>query len=138
MEFKNEKVIKTYEENNTLYIEINHIKLSFMTYNYKLLNNLIKTDYLDISSDLDIACMKIWAIQNRATNKDYVDLYYIFKKYDLQEIINAFYQKFWNIVNENLILKSLVYFDDIIEEELILKDKINFQEIKKFFIKLIK
>jgi len=53
------------------------------------------------------------------------------KKYDLQEIINAFYQKFWNIVNEILILKSLVYFDDIIEEELILKDKIILQKIKK-------
>jgi predicted nucleotidyltransferase component of viral defense system len=27
----------------------------------------------------DIGAMKLWAIQNRATSKDYVDLYYLIK-----------------------------------------------------------
>jgi hypothetical protein len=38
--------------------------------------------------------MKIWAIQKRATNKDYVDLYYIFENYNLEKLIINFYDKF--------------------------------------------
>jgi predicted nucleotidyltransferase component of viral defense system len=65
-----------------------------MTYKYSLLKKIINTDYLNILSDLDISAMKLWAIQNRATNKDYVDLFYILKHYSLNEIISAFYKKF--------------------------------------------
>jgi len=136
--FKNEKIIKTYEENNTLYIEINNIKISFMTYKYNLLQKLINTEYLNILSDLDISAMKLWAIQNRATNKDYVDLYYILKKYSINEVISAFYSKFWKVISENLILKSLVYFDDIEEQELIIHDDINFYDVKNNLEKLVK
>ena len=136
-EFQQEKVVKTYEENNTLYIEINSIKISFMTYKYELLEDIIQTDYLNLASDLDISAMKLWAIQNRATNKDYVDLYYILHKYSLEEIIQSFFQKFWKVINENLIKKSLVYFEDIKEEKLILHKNINFEEVKDFLIKKI-
>jgi hypothetical protein len=38
--------------------------------------------------------MKLWAIQKRATNKDYVDLYFIFQKIGLSELIDKFYIKF--------------------------------------------
>jgi len=92
---------------------------------------------LKILSDVDIATMKLWTIQNRTTNKDYIDLYYILQKYNLDEIINNFYEKFWKIINENLIKKSLVYFDDIIEEELILKEKISFDEVKNYLRKKV-
>jgi hypothetical protein len=53
-EFKNEKVIKIFEEKNTLYLEINDIKISFMTYKYNLLESLIETDFLNISNFVDI------------------------------------------------------------------------------------
>ena len=135
--FKGEDIIKTFEENNTLYIEFNRVKISFMTYKYPLLEDLIKTDYLNIVSQIDIWCMKLWAIQNRATNKDYVDLFYIFKEYSLKFLIKPFYQKFWKVINENLISKSIVYFDDIENEELILNEKIDFNIVKENLIKLV-
>ena len=137
-EFKEEKIIKTYEENNTLYIEINDIKISFMTYKYDLLKKLIETEYLNLLSDIDISAMKLWAIQNRATNKDYVDLYYILQNYSLITIISKFYEKFWYIVNENMSKKSLIYFDDIEEQELILHKNLTFEEVKVFLVKIIK
>lgn len=136
-EFKTDKVIKTFEENNTLYIEINDVKISFMTYKYDLLEELIKTEYLDIASFIDIWAMKLWVIQNRATNKDYVDIYYILHKVNILDLIWKFYQKFWRVVSENILLKSLVYFDDIDNEELIMNEKINFEDVKKYLIVLI-
>lgn len=62
----------------------------------------------------------------------------IFQKYSLDEIIHFFYKKFGQIVNENLILKSLVYFEDIEEQQLIMKTHITFEEVKIFLEKLVK
>jgi hypothetical protein len=136
-EFKWEKVKKIFEENNTLYVEINNIKVSFISFKHKLLKKLIKTQYLNIVDFIDIGAMKLWTIQNRATNKDYVDLYFIFKKIKLTELIDKFYIKFWDVVNKNLIFKSLIYFDDIEVEDLIMNKKLDFSEVKKFLEKLV-
>lgn len=132
------EVIKTYEEKNTLYVLINEVKISFFTYNYKNIWNIIETPYFNIYSIEDIGAMKLWAIQNRATNKDYVDLYYIIKKIWLEKLINIFFEKFWKIVTKSYILKSLVYFEDIVEEELIIKDKnLTFKKVKTYLEKEI-
>lgn len=134
--FNEYEVIKTYEEKNTLYILVNWVKISFFTYNYPTISNIIEHKYFNIFSIEDIWAMKLWAIQNRATDKDYVDLYYIIKYIWLNNLIDNFFKKFWNIVTKSYLLKSLVYFDDIIEEKLILKDKnIDFDNIKNYLKK---
>jgi hypothetical protein len=137
--FEWQEIKKTFSEKNTLYIEVNQVKISFFGYKYKLIDNLIKTDFFDLASYKDIGAMKLWAIQKRATNKDYIDLYYIFQKLDLETLINCFFLKFWKIITTQIILKSLVYFDDIIEEKLFLSDeKLSFNMVKEFFINCIK
>lgn len=130
------EVIKTYEEKNTLYVLVNDVKISFFTYNYKNIWEIIENLYFNIYSIDDISAMKMWAVQNRATNKDYVDLYYIIKKIWLKKLIDNFFEKFWKIVTKSYLLKSLVYFEDIVEEKLILKDKdLNFGKVKKYLEK---
>lgn len=62
---------------------------------------------------LDIACMKIAAISQRGTKKDFVDLYVLLQKYTLDEMLKAFEKKYTGTSYQKLhILKSLVYFDD--------------------------
>jgi ethanolamine utilization protein EutA (predicted chaperonin) len=65
-------------------------------------------------------------------------LFYILKHYSLNEIISAFYKKFWKIISKNLILKSLIYFDDIEEQELIINNNIKFCDIKQNLEILVK
>lgn len=137
--FSNFDVIKTYEEKNTLYILVNWVKISFFTYKYKNIWEIIETKYFNIFSVEDIACMKLWAIQNRATNKDYVDLYYLIQKLWVEKIIIYFFKKFGNITTKIYLQKSLIYFDDIIEEKLVLKDRtLNFDKIKSYLENEIK
>lgn len=132
------EIIKTYEEKNTLYIIVNWVKISFFTYEYKNIWDKINTKYFNIYSLEDIGAMKLWAIQNRATNKDYVDLYYIIKKIWIKKLLDNFFLKFWNVVTKSYLLKSLVYFEDITNEDLILKDKkLNFNKVKKYLINKI-
>jgi len=138
--FYDYKVLKIQEEKNTLTILIDKsIKLGFFSYKYKLLGKMIEEKYLSLASIEDIACMKLSAILSRATNKDYIDLYYIFKKHSFEEILNLCEKKFADI-DINLILKSLVYFDDVELEPIVFKheSQIEFDEVKRFLIQLVK
>ena len=138
--FYEHKIIKVQEEKNTLTVLIDEdIKLSFFSYKYKTLKPLIDEKYLSLASVEDIACMKLSAILSRATNKDYIDLFYIFKKYNIDEILNLAKEKFDDI-DINLVLKSLVYFGDVEFEPIVFKHnaKVEFDEIKNFLISLLK
>jgi len=135
-------------EKNTLSILLqSEIKISFMTYEYDLLNPLISTEYINIASIPDIACMKLSTIMQRSALKDYVDLYEILKIYSLEELL-LFAKKKYSIIDSTVILKSLSYFEDIIDEPLIYQDEKNkpslpvlkhfFQnEVKKYIEKII-
>lgn len=133
--FAGHEIIKTQEEKNTLTVFIdNNIKLSFFTYKYKLIDKLINEPYFKIASILDIACMKLAAIISRATNKDYIDLYFICEIIKLKEILINFSKKLPEL-DYNLVLKSLVYFEDIKKEPIKFKNNrnIDFKNIKNFF-----
>lgn len=138
--FQGHKILKIQEEKNILTVLIDkNIKLSFFSYEYDMLKEKKNEENLFLASIEDIACMKLSAILSRASNKDYIDLYYIFKKYELKEIIDLCKRKFIDI-DANLILKSLVYFEDVKIEPIIFKhDKqVNFSAVKKFLVNLIK
>ena len=126
----------TQVENNTLCILLHsEIKIIFMTYNYKLLNSLIPTKYINIASIPDIACMKLSTIMQRSALKDYVDLYEIMKMYSLKQLL-SFAKEKYPMIDSTVILKSLSYLEDIIDEPLIYQDKKikpSLEVLKKFF-----
>ncbi len=138
--FQQHTLKRVQDEKNTLTIIIdNNIKISFFTYKYKLLNQLHEEPYLQIASIEDIACMKLNAIVSRSTMKDYVDLFFILQKTTIKNLLNKYSTKFPSL-DTNLILKSLVYFDDIVDEPIIFKNNFstNLEELKNFFIEIIK
>ncbi len=132
--FKEYSIKKIQEEKNTLTIIVdNDIKLSFFTYKYPLVKPIIEEEFLRLASVEDIACMKLSAIVSRATEKDYVDLYFILQEYELADLLKLTAQKFLSL-DETLIVKSLTYFTDITEEEIIFKHQqnISFSKVKTF------
>lgn len=132
--FQNHKVAKIQEEKDTLTFVIDDtIKISFFAYPYKPINPLLDEDNFKMASLEDIGAMKLSAITNRSVLKDYVDLYFILHKISLEELFKLTKEKFPTI-DINLILKSLVYFDDIQEEPILFKhnDDVSFESIKKY------
>jgi predicted nucleotidyltransferase component of viral defense system len=132
--FKDHVLTKIQEETNTLSVIVDEsIKLSFFTYSYPLLNNVIEEEYLRVASVEDIACMKLSAVTGRASNKDYIDLYYILQNTSLLHLLEIAEKKFSSL-DANLILKSLVYFDDISHEPILFKEgkEIPFETVKTF------
>jgi hypothetical protein len=138
--FSSHEIIRTQVEKNTLSVLVDdHIKVSFFKYKYLLLENLISTEYFDVASLIDIACMKVNAVVNRATLKDYVDLYFILKQKELIEIMDGLKIKMPEL-DTLLALKSIIYFEDIdANEPIIFKtEKVSLDEIKDCLIVEVK
>lgn len=130
--FVGHTLVKVQDEKNTLSVIIDDsIKLSFMTFKYPLIRPLIKERDMSIAALEDIACMKLSAITARATQKDYVDIFFLLKKFTLAELLTFVREKMPSL-DENIILKSLVFFDDIEPEPIkfIEGNEVDFSEIK--------
>ena len=135
--FEEDEVILSEIKEDTLIVFINNIQVSFFQYNYPLLKNLIKKDGLYIASLEDILAMKVIAIIQRGTKKDFIDLWTIMKekKYSLQDIFIFCKTKYGKAFSESIALKALTYFKDA-EEETPDEEESNFswESIKKYLI----
>ncbi len=137
--FVGHKISITSEEKNTVsWVIDERIQVSFFGYHHRLQKPLIETKYFNIASIEDIACMKFSAITGRSVEKDYVDLYFIFQKFSLSELLEIFKIKYPTL-DIALILKSLVYFDDIEKEHIVFKEghDVSFETIKEYLQKLV-
>jgi len=135
--FEEDEVILSEIKEDTLIVFLNNIQVSFFQYNYPLLKNLIKKDGLYIASLEDILAMKVIAIIQRGTKKDFIDLWTIIKekKYSLQDIFIFCKTKYGKAFSESIALKALTYFKDA-EEETPEEEESNFswESIKKYLI----
>jgi hypothetical protein len=138
--FTGHLLMVTQNEKNTISCIIDDtIKFSFFGFKYKVLRPFIETEYFNLASIEDIACMKFSATLSRSLEKDYVDLYFILQSFDLKTLIDISLEKFENI-DSALILKSLIYFDDIVNEPIIFKEnhEVSFEVVKDFLKKTVK
>jgi len=138
--FTGHTLMVTQNEKNTISCIVDDtIKFSFFGFKYKVLKPFIETEYFNLASIEDIACMKFSAILSRSLEKDYVDLYFILQNFDLKTLIDISLEKFENI-DSALILKSLIYFDDIVNEPIIFKEnhEVSFEVVKDFLKKVVK
>ena len=77
---------------------------------YSLLNQIKIDEGIPIASLEDIAAMKINAINNRGSKKDFWDLYFLLNIFDLKEIIEFSIKKY-PAISVWSVLKSLNWFE---------------------------
>ena len=91
---------------------INQVKVDLVKYDrYQWLEDVIYDDQIRIAGLKDIAAMKIAAITNRGSKKDFIDLFFLLKPFSIKEII-GFYQMKYPDSNTFSAIRSLTYFDD--------------------------
>ena len=114
----------------------NSVKFSYFYYSYNLIAKTVDFDGIALASLKDIAAMKLVAITDRGTKKDYIDLYFLAQKFSFEEMFD-FYEEKYNLIDSNriIILKSMGYFLDADESEMpVMIEKTNWEEVKAFFI----
>ena len=97
---------------NELSVVVNKVKLTFYRYPFKIgfRENFDGIKMADIKT---LAAMKALALGKRAKWKDYVDLYFIFKGYSLNDVVDKAEELFGGEFNEKLFRVQLAYFEDI-------------------------
>lgn len=119
---------------------IGKVRFSLFFYNYPLLFKLHNFFKIKIADIKDIAPMKIAAIADRGTKRDFIDTYFIIKIkkiLTMEEVLNLYDKKF-KVLEQNKfhIIKSLAYFEDAEKDEMpkMIKE-INWEDIKEYFEK---
>ena len=129
------KILKQSE--NIHIFTLNGIKVDFVNYPYPWIRNPIFLDGITLADIEDIIPMKLSAITNRGTKKDFVDIYYLMKKYTLSGMLRLYNDKYAD-GSVFLVLKSLSYFEDAdVDEDPFLVESIEWEAVKSTIQRLV-
>ena len=100
---------------NTVRGEVDGIKLDIMAHRYPMVGDPVVVDGLRMASLKDIVAMKLNAIANRGSKKDFWDYAELLNLFSRDEMLGFFAEKY---TDENVwyVEKSLSYFGDADEE----------------------
>lgn len=98
-------------ENATLIGRINQIKVDIIFYPFKLIDDLITEYDIMLLSTKDIAPMKLSAIAQRGSKKDFFDMYELLQLYSLDRMFDFYKQKYPN-TDITFLIRPLTYFED--------------------------
>ncbi|MBU0998062.1 nucleotidyl transferase AbiEii/AbiGii toxin family protein [Patescibacteria group bacterium] len=119
----------------TVWGKVGVTKFSLFYYKYPLLAKTHSFMGINLLNLKDIAAMKVSALGDRGTKRDFIDLYFLSKKYTLDEMLSFYDQKFFDLNDKTYhLIRSFDYFEDA-ENDLLPKMlvKVSWNEVKKFF-----
>ena len=128
-------------EKDTLYGTLEEAKISFIAYpQFIPLHPFITDHMMNILDARDIAVMKIIAVSQRGTKRDFFDLYWYTKnKEPLADVVKRIgfeYPKLQH--NYHHIMKSLTYFDDAEEDpEPQIFFEASWEQVKQYFLTIV-
>lgn len=117
------------------------VKFSLFFLKYRLIApSAIILRNINLASLEDIAAMKIAAISDRGTKRDFIDLFFLVKHFPLEKILKFYDQKYKNLAAQRThILRSLVYFTDAEQDPMPEMIKtVDWEKVKEFFTKEVK
>jgi hypothetical protein len=117
--------------NNISIFLIDNIKVDLVNYPYPWIEEAIYEDNIRLAGLQDIAAMKLSAVAGRGTKKDFIDIFFLLKKFSLSDMLGYYNSKFHD-ASDMLVLKSLTYFEDAeAEEEPRMLYPLDWEEVKK-------
>jgi len=123
------KLIETYK--------VNGIKVDFVEYTYPWLKDVLEYDNLKLALVEDIAAMKLAAITNRGTKKDFVDLFFLLDYFSIDQMFELYTRKYSDALVLP-VLKSLTWFEDADDEPMpIMLKPCDWNNVKKTIIKAV-
>ena len=113
------------------------VKFSLFAYPYPFVTPSIPYRGLLVASIVEIAAMKVVAISQRGTKRDFIDLYFILQQVPMLNIAQVMIEKYGkDSVNGIHIGKSLVYFADAdsdYEPAYLPGKEVKWEKVKLFF-----
>jgi nucleotidyltransferase AbiEii toxin of type IV toxin-antitoxin system len=118
----------------TLYGTVHGVRVSFLEFRYRMLDSLLawREFGCNLAGLRDLACMKLSAIAQRGSKKDFVDLFALgHNGFSLADMLEWYRAKF-NVEDTGHVLYALTYFDDADAERMPrMIWKVDWKEIKR-------
>lgn len=120
-----------------LIVDVDGIKVSLFKYEYPFMEKPVFYKGVQVAGILDIASMKVIAISQRGTKRDFIDLFFILQDMPFHKVAEHMVRRFGRErINPIHIGKSLVYFSDAEsnpDPEYINGKELSWDNVKKFF-----
>lgn len=115
--FSSLTVMVTYSSPEQLDVLIDEVKVTFLQYEYPLIDRLVDLQKVPAAGIREIAAMKAFSIGKRLSYKDYVDWYFLLseKLVELPGIISLAGQKYSHDFNDRLFLGQLASVGEVHE-----------------------
>lgn len=112
------------------FLIVDGVKVDIVNYPYNWIDKPVIENGIILAGIKDISAMKLSAITNRGTKKDFIDLYFLLKRFSFNELIDFYLEKYSD-AQLFTVLKSLTYFEDAEADPLpVMVDSISWDEAK--------
>ena len=102
-----------FSANNTIKGSIDNVQVDILAHRYPLISEPLTEERITMLSLQDIIALKLNAITTSGQRvKDFIDLFYLLREFNLSEMI-GFYKTKYKQYNEVNVLKSITYFKDV-------------------------
>ena len=129
---------KIHETENIHIYSLDTIKVDIVKYPYKWIDNPVICDDLILASTKDIAALKLYAILDKGTKNDYIDLHFLLKQYKMEELLQFYQEKYYD-GSLFLVVKSMMYFEDAdLNEMPFMLENVKWNEIKNSITSKVK
>lgn len=130
----------TTQKPDTLHGVVAGVQVSAFRYRYKDLARGPRTPELRLASLEDLAAMKILAVTQRGTKRDFIDLYWLCRSFSIDEIL-SFAEKKFPMFDRYNGLRGLLYFDEAEAEParmgVRMLKPIAWGDVKAFFVRSV-
>ena len=115
-------------------VTVNGVKCDFVKFLFPRIEPLLVVEGVRMAQSIEISAMKLWAITQRGSKKDFIDLYFLLKQFSFEEMFEFFKRKFPSI-EPFMVLRSLTWFGDA-EEDLdpFMLEPITWEDMKQGLI----
>lgn len=123
-------------ESQQLTVEAEGVGVTYLHYPFPVLLPLVEYEGAHLLCSKEIAATKAYTLGRRATFKDYVDLYFLFKESlsTLDETLELAKKKYADAFDARLFLEQLVYFEDVPTVDItFLRGPVHREEMERFF-----
>ena len=133
-----EDVLLESEGSSMLITNINQVKVDFVKMSYPILFPHLETEGVRMLDMRDIAPMKLKAIAQRGSKKDFYDIYFLLDHLPLLEMLRLFSEKFKQQEVFHVI-KSLTYFEDAesYADPKVFDQSVNWEKVKSKVFKAV-
>jgi hypothetical protein len=115
--------------------------VSFLEFRYPLLSPLAYWKEIDIhlASLDDLACMKLSAVAQRGSKKDFFDIYALCMQHRPLAGLLELYRSKFSVTDIGPVIYGLAYFDDAeSERDPALLEKVNWEMVKQAIVKWVR